>query len=478
VNSVDKVGTVPFTSRVVSRPIVRWSMYLRARPLIAYAMAVSAVFLATVARWAFGPETGLPFLTYFPTVTIVGLFAGTGPGLMASLLSATLGIALFAPRYAWGAGDPYVMAFLLFLILCGLKLAVIALLHRALDELVEQERNIHSFVEAVPAGIVVVTERGSISLANAMAQSLFGYGRAELLGNSVDMLLPEKLRSIHRKHRLSFMSQPQARAMGKGLDLSCLRKDGTSFEAEIGLSPLARENHTSVIATVVDTSERRRALERERFVMREVHHRNQNMFAVIQSIIRRTLDEHPEPSEASQLLLSRVDALAEAHKLLLENVWEGAQLRKIIDAVVGALSQKIETRGCELVVKREAVQQVTLIFHELTTNSLKYGALSTPRGRVSIDCCVDREAGVFELSWREEGGPPVVEPTRRGFGSSLLIQAARQFADEVSMDYHPQGLRYELRTELDRLEQKRLPDMQPELDPSIRRLQTRYLEAP
>ena len=314
---------MPFTSRVVSRSVVRWALYIRARPLLAYGRAIWAVFFTTGLRWLVGPETGLPFLTYFPAVTMVGLLGGVGPGAIASLISAILGTRLFAPTYSWGSADPMLMAIVVFLVLCGVKLWVIGLLHGALDELVEQGRNVRRLVEAVPAGIVVAAADGSISLVNASAQSLFGYDRTEILGKSVDILIPANLRSKHQEHRRTYTAQPQVRPMGVGIELSCLRKNGTTFNAEIGLSPLLRGANTSVVATVVDITERRRALERKRFLLRELHHRTQNMFAVIQSIIRRTLEGQSDDADKKKLLLGRIQALAEAQQVLLENMWDG-----------------------------------------------------------------------------------------------------------------------------------------------------------
>lgn len=445
---------MPFTSNVVTAPIVRWAFYLRSRPLLAYAIAVLSVLFATALRWSIGPETGVPFLTYFPMITIVGLLCGVGAGALASLLSGVMGVTLFAPTYAWGGANPFAMALVVFMALCGLKLVVIGLLHQALDELFEQERNIRQLVEAVPAGIVVAANDGTIRLFNRWAQELFGYG-AEIIGKPVDQLVPEKLRSTHEQNRQYFMSNPLERPMGKGIDLSCLRKNGTTFEAEIGLSPLVRGGRTSVVATVVDISERRKALERERFLMREVHHRGQNMLAVIQSIVRTTLDGHLNLNEARELLSSRILALANAQKLLLANVWEGADLRQIIEAGVGALTSKVAVSGCDLVVNRDAAQQFVLIFHELATNALKHGALSSPNGTVLIEGRMDRQKDAFEVSWREEGGPPVFEPARRGFGSTILVRAAKQFAEDVTIEYSPAGLRYSLRIPMARLREAR-----------------------
>ena len=144
--------------------------------------------------------------------------------------------------------------------------------------------------------------------------------------------------------------------------------------------------------------------------------------------------------------------MAEAQQVLLQNVWEGANLQKIIFAGVGAFSSRLTVSGCDLVVKREAAQQLVLIFHELAINAFKHGALSSPHGAAFIAGRVDRDKGLFEVIWSEEGGPPVAEPTRRGFGSTILQHAARQLAEEVTLEYRPSGLRYELRIPLHRLE--------------------------
>jgi two-component sensor histidine kinase len=110
--------------------------------------------------------------------------------------------------------------------------------------------------------------------------------------------------------------------------------------------------------------------------------------------------------------------------------------------------------GCEIVITARAAQQFAMIVHELATNALKYGALSTPDGRVSISGSIDRHDGVgsFVFSWKETGGPRVPPPTKKGFGSAILLESAQQFATRVTMNYAPKGLNYELVIDLKAIE--------------------------
>jgi two-component sensor histidine kinase len=95
-------------------------------------------------------------------------------------------------------------------------------------------------------------------------------------------------------------------------------------------------------------------------------------------------------------------------------------------------------------------QEFALIVHELVTNALKYGALSAPTGRVLIEGKIDRlnGGGTFTSVWRETGGPAVTKPTRRGFGSFILLDSAKQFGQSVELEYSRRGLCYELQVQL------------------------------
>ena len=169
------------------------------------------------------------------------------------------------------------------------------------------------------------------------------------------------------------------------------------------------------------------AQSRQNFLVRELQHRTQNLFAVIQSIIARSLIEGPTVAQAKQVITGRLQALARTHAILAGAAWEGAPLPEILKREFGEEFYKyVKIRGCDIVVNADAAHQFALIIHELATNALKYGALSVPSGRISILGKVKQASGVsqFSLTWSEKGGPPVAKPTRKGFGSVILFDAA------------------------------------------------------
>jgi two-component system, NarL family, sensor histidine kinase DevS len=118
------------------------------------------------------------------------------------------------------------------------------------------DRVIWGVVEAAPDGIVMADLTGKVLLVNQRTEELFGYDRGELLGKSVDLLLPEALREAHRDHRMEFADGPRTRAMGAGLELRGRRRDGSEFPVEISLSPVTGSGPTAVIATVRDMTDR------------------------------------------------------------------------------------------------------------------------------------------------------------------------------------------------------------------------------
>jgi two-component sensor histidine kinase len=194
-----------------------------------------------------------------------------------------------------------------------------------------------------------------------------------------------------------------------------------------------------------------RAQSHQRLLVRELQHRTQNLFTVIQAIIVRSLSGGQSVSQAKQVITGRLLALARAHAILAGAAWEGAPLREILKREFGEdSSDAVDVTGCDVVVNAGAAHQFALIIHELATNALKYGALSVPGGRVSVAGTVEQANGTphFSLMWSESGGPPVMQPTRKGFGSVILFDTARQFGMDISVDYHPKGFRYALRVPL------------------------------
>ena len=130
------------------------------------------------------------------------------------------------------------------------------------EDITERKRLEHRFrqaVESAPYAIVMINESGTIEMVNSQTETFFGYSRDELIGQPVEMLVPERFRSAHIGYRQAYLAAPVSRSMGVGRDLYGLRKDGTEFPVEIGLSLIDNNEETIILSSIVDITQRKEA---------------------------------------------------------------------------------------------------------------------------------------------------------------------------------------------------------------------------
>ncbi|MES2754311.1 MAG: GAF domain-containing protein [Pseudomonadota bacterium] len=187
----------------------------------------------------------------------------------------------------------------------------------------------------------------------------------------------------------------------------------------------------------------------------ELSHRLKNTLAMVQAIASQSL-KNADDRPAVDAFQKRLSALATGHDVLLRSDWQDAPLIDVIGSALGAAGQedRISLAGPPVDLIARAVLSVSLIIHELTTNALKYGALSVPDGAIDVVWQVRRSDGreTLRLRWTERDGPPVVEPTRRGFGSRL-INMGLGGTGGVDLSYASTGLVATLSAPLDDLTQ-------------------------
>ena len=203
-----------------------------------------------------------------------------------------------------------------------------------------------------------------------------------------------------------------------------------------------------VVGVFSDVTEMRAAEKRQKMLINELNHRVKNTLATVQSIAAQTLRAAHDLPSARVSFEARLVALAAAHDILTAESWHGARLTDVIAAAMAPFETvqrpQITRSGPPVWLLAQPALAFSLALHELATNASKYGALSTPDGRVTILWGLAED--VLTLTWREDGGPPVQAPARSGFGARLLQRSLpRELGGEVMVDFAPEGVRCEIR---------------------------------
>ena len=198
-----------------------------------------------------------------------------------------------------------------------------------------------------------------------------------------------------------------------------------------------------VLGVLMDIDDRKRNTERQTLLARELNHRVKNSLTVVQSLATQTFRPGGDVRDQLKTFQGRLQALAKANNVLLENDWEVFGIRPLVEEITGPYrdvdNDPVSIVGDDFTLPPVANVPLALALHELCTNAAKYGALSRRGGHVEITW--SRVPEGMELVWTESGGPPTIEPAQYGFGTLLLTRVLAQQLGSVELHFLPEGLR-------------------------------------
>lgn len=204
----------------------------------------------------------------------------------------------------------------------------------------------------------------------------------------------------------------------------------------------------------IDVTDRKRNEEHRALLADELNHRVKNSMATMQSIAHQTLRHATSLDDARKTLDARLQSLSLAHDVLTRVSWVGAPLADVVEAALrafrGGAEQRFHIGGPEVWLTPRLTLALSMTLHELATNAVKYGALSTDRGCVTLRWEVEGERPAqLRMRWEEAGGPEVVAPTRKGFGSRLVERAlTAEVGGATAIDYARSGVIFTLEAPL------------------------------
>ncbi len=326
-----------------------------------------------------------------------------------------------------------------------LEIAELNEVRTALKIAVSKSGHLSAIVASSGDAIMSVGLDGRVLSWNDGAEKLFGFSAEDMVGRSKNRVVPDNRISELQDH-LEFIKT------GGSQRVETVRRtrDGKLIDVSLDMAPIRDANGDIIAMSSImhDISDRMATEKHQRFLMRELTHRSKNLLAIVQSMARQTARSAASLKDFETEYMQRLQGLAASHDLLVNQNWAGAPLNELIrrqvDPFVETNRANLAISGPDIMVSAKAAQAVGLALHELSTNSMKYGALSTSKGKVSIDWEFQQDGDAPQricLKWEEHNGPLVKPPSRKGFGHFVIDRMATQsLAAKVHIDFRPEGL--------------------------------------
>ena len=280
-----------------------------------------------------------------------------------------------------------------------------------------------------------------IILANQAFLNLCGFTAEEVIGRNCRFLQGPRTDPAG----ISALDAATAAGEEATVELLNYRRNGSTFWNQVWISPIHDDSGKLLyfFGSQLDISERHRVIELERAehrLMREVDHRAMNVLALVQAITRLTRADDAE--KFAQAVRGRVQVLADAHTILAERGWRPVELGELVGRIIRpGLLRSVTVSGDALRISATTVQPLAIVLHELMTNAVAFGALSSADGALEIDWLYDRTRQTIRIDWREAGGPSPRAERDTGYGSTMIKAVIeRQLGGSVQLDWRGEGL--------------------------------------
>lgn len=314
----------------------------------------------------------------------------------------------------------------------------------------ESQQRLSLLVQQSPLGVIVWNLDFTIAEWNTAAEHIFGWTAQQAIGRHARFILPPA--AVPHVDKV-WQALKDNRGGSRSANAN-ITADGREIFCEWYNSPLVdADGRVFAVASIVDDiTEQRMGQQRQQLMMAELDHRVKNNLAAVISLAEQSGRATSSYAEFRESFLGRIRALSRLHNALAATRWEGANLRALVRQTLEAFGQdassQAEIDGPAIVLPPRVAQSMGMAINELCTNAVKYGALSREGGRVHVRWSMVGHVGAdgpldaVELVWIETGGPRVVAPTRRGFGTELIEGAiSYELGGSVDMRFDPDGLR-------------------------------------
>jgi PAS domain S-box-containing protein len=301
----------------------------------------------------------------------------------------------------------------------------------ALSDLHGQREWLTTTLASIADAVIATDASGAIQLMNPVAENLTGWTAAEANGRpiwDVFRIVDEDVRESQEDPALKALREKRVVENASHIMIT---RDEAERPIECNSAPIMANDGTVAGAVLVfrDVTLRRRAEEQQNMVVGELNHRVRNVLMIVHSLVQASAQHASGKTaeEMAQVLANRLQSLSRAHELLLETHWKGASLKGIIERELEPFQREkaksIVIKGTDVLLPPQCTSVVAMAVHELTTNAAKYGALSQPDGRLSVDWRVRRST--LHLHW-VESKTEVGEAKGRGFGMRLIERGIQQ----------------------------------------------------